>query len=502
MRKSGILLSVSSLPSQYGIGCFSKEAYAFVDFLEESGMSLWQILPLGPTGHGDSPYQSFSTFAGNPYYIDLTELILRGWITGNECREYDYGNPEYVEYDIIVKSRERLLREAYYNSGFGEKNGETEFADLYPEYTAFKKNNEFWLKDYALYMAIKRKNQRLPWTDWDVKYKLRDPKAMEEFVKNEQTEILYYYFEQFFFLRQWTALKSYANSKGIEIVGDIPIYVAGDGADTWSHPELFQLDDKCDPIAVAGCPPDYFSETGQLWGNPLYDWDYHKKTGYEWWILRMKHSFTLYDVLRIDHFRGFDEFYSIPAGSENAVNGKWVQGPGYDLFKAIKKALGNKKIIAEDLGFMTPSVLKLVKQTGYPGMKVLQFAFDHTGGSPYLPYNHTDNCVVYTGTHDNDTTVGWYESLRRRDRSFAKKYLNVKSKSKVPDAMMKIALASVADMAIIPMQDVLKLGSEARMNIPSTVGNNWKWRMKADACNVELAEYLRDLNHVYGRLVR
>jgi len=491
MRKSGILMPISALPSAYGIGAFSKEAYAFVDFLEKAGQKLWQILPLGPTGYGDSPYQSFSTFAGNPYFIDLEQLVEEGYLTKSDCEQYDFGtDSQSVDYEKIYQSRFQILYKAYKNSDIRNN---TAFA-------AFCEENKYWLFDYALYMAVKNSFDGKSWIYWDEEIKLRRPEALKMYCEKYQDEILFYQFQQFMFAKQWSALKAYANEKKIEIVGDIPIYVALDSADTWANPELFQLDETCTPIAVAGCPPDAFSATGQLWGNPLYRWDFHRSTGYAWWIQRIAYCYKLYDVVRIDHFRGFDEYYAIPYGDETAECGHWEQGPGYEIFKVLKAELGKLKVIAEDLGFLTPSVIALVKKTGYPGMKVLQFAFDSREESDYLPHNYTQNCVVYTGTHDNDTTIGWYEKLNSRDKSFAKRYLAIKGKKDINWVFIRAALSCVADTAVLPMQDYLGLGGEARMNMPSTLGTNWKWRMLPDVCTEELAEKIRSMVKLYGRL--
>lgn len=490
MRRNGILLAISSIPSEYGIGGFSKEAYEFVDFLEKSGQKLWQILPLGPTGYGDSPYQSFSTFAGNPYYIDLDEFIEKGWLTKKECLRKDYGNPEYVEYETIFKTRFTLLRKAYENSGI-EKDS---------DFKQFVEENSYWLDDYALYMAIKDSKDGLSWLEWENDIKTRKKSALDSYRKKLKSDIVFYQFQQYFFTKQWFKLKAYANKKNIKIIGDIPIYVALDGADTWGNPQLFQLDENCNPTAVAGCPPDAFTDLGQLWGNPLYKWDYHKKTGYEWWMKRISYCYKLYDIVRIDHFRGFDEYYSIPFGMPDAKIGAWMPGPGYDLFKVMKEKLGNKAVIAEDLGFLTDSVIKLVKKTGYPGMKVLQFAFDSREESDYLPYNYTKNCVVYTGTHDNDTSNNWYLTLPRKDKAFAKRFLEVKKPSEAAMKMVRTAMGSIADTCIIPMQDFLELGGEARMNVPSTLGTNWKWRMLKGQDSDELATKIYALTKMYGRL--
>lgn len=493
MRKCGVLMPVASLPSRFGIGGFSKEAYDFVDFLEQGGQSLWQILPLGPTGYGDSPYQSFSTFAGNPYYISLDALIDAGLLTEEECEAADYGdNPDYINYEKIYNTRFALLRKAF--AGADVEQDE--------KYQKFVADNAAWLKDYAMYMAIKDSLGGIAWIEWDEDIRLRRPSAMAHYEELLKDDIAFYSYLQYLFATQWAQLKAYANKKGIQIIGDIPIYVAFDSADTWANPELFQLDEENIPTAVAGCPPDAFSATGQLWGNPLYRWDYHEKTGFAWWIRRLEYCFTIYDVVRIDHFRGFDEYWAIPYGDPTAEFGRWEKGPGYALFAAMKKALGNREVIAEDLGFLTPSVLKLVKKSGYPGMKVLQFAFDSREESDYLPHNYTKNCVVYTGTHDNDTVMGWIPAMSRKDLAFAKKYIGVKRTSDICSSLIRMAYASVADTAIIPIQDYLELGSEARINTPSTLGGNWEWRMDSSDCTPQLAARMLELAQVYGRIVK
>lgn len=493
MRRSGVLMPVSSIPSRYGIGTFSRQAYDFINLLEQAGQTYWQILPLGPTGYGDSPYQSFSTFAGNPYYIDLEALIEKGWLTEEECDQYDFGdNEEYIDYEKIYRSRFKALRTAYENSRIKEQE----------DFQRFCRENAYWLDDYALYMAVKNSFGGKSWSEWDDDIRLRRPEAMKRCREKFADEIGFYQFQQYLFAVQWFALKAYANQKKIQIIGDIPIYVAFDSADTWANPELFQLDEDLIPVAVAGCPPDAFSATGQLWGNPLYRWDYHKETEYAWWMKRIAYCYDLYDVVRIDHFRGFDEYYSIPYGDPTAEFGHWEKGPGYDIFKTMKAKLGNKAVIAEDLGFLTDTVIKLVKKTGYPGMKILQFAFDSREESDYLPHNYTANSIVYTGTHDNDTTVGWYDTLNRKDKTFAKKYLNIRSNKDVHWAFIRAALASVSDTCIIPMQDYLGLGTEARINMPSTLGTNWKWRMLPGQFTEELAEQMKDMARLYGRVKR
>lgn len=484
-------MPVSAIPSKYGIGGFSKQAYEFVTMCKKAGQSYWQILPLGPTGYGDSPYQSFSTFAGNPYYIDLETLIDEGLLTKKECEEADYGDNEAkVDYEKIYYTRFKILRKAYERSNLKDD----------PEFSEFCKENAFWLDDYALYMAVKNFFDGKSWSEWDDDIRLRKESALKRYRQKFADEICFYQFQQYEFAKQWKALKAYANKNHIEIIGDIPIYVAFDSADTWANPKLFQLDKDCVPLAVAGCPPDAFAATGQLWGNPLYDWDYHAKTNYEWWMKRIAYCYTLYDVVRIDHFRGFDEYYSIPYGDPTAEFGHWEKGPGFDIFREMKKQLGKRRVIAEDLGFLTDSVLRLVKKTGYPGMKIVQFAFDSKAGdSDYLPHNYSHNCVVYTGTHDNDTTLSWYDNLSVRDRRFANAYLDVHSRKKVPWCFIRAALASAADTCIIPMQDYLELGGEARFNFPSTLGGNWEWRMLDGQFSEELAKKICSMTRLYAR---
>ena len=492
MRRNGMLLPIASLPSPYGIGGFSKEAYEFIDLLEETGQKLWQILPLGPTSYGDSPYQSFSTFAGNPYFIDLDTLAEKGWLTKEACEASDYGdNESYIDYGRIYNSRFVLLKQAFLNSDI--------LSD--EKFTEFCKANQHWLPDYALYMALKNQNDGKSWIEWEEEIRLRKPEAVEYYKKELEEECNFYEFLQYEFHEQWTKVKEYAHKKGIQIVGDVPIYVAFDSADTWANPELFQLDEKNLPLGVAGCPPDAFSATGQLWGNPLYNWAYHKKTGYDWWLKRIAYCFDLYDIVRIDHFRGFDEYYSIPYGDETAVNGHWEKGPGMDLFNTVKEKLGELDIIAEDLGFLTESVFQLLKDSGYPGMKVLQFAFDPSEDSDYLTYKYQRNCVVYTGTHDNDTTAGWFEKLSDGDKEVALRYMNsfYTPKEEQHWDLIALAMRSTADTCIIPVQDFLGLGSEARINMPSTLGNNWKWRMTKGAFSEELKEKIRRMTKLYGR---
>lgn len=495
MRKSGMLMPVSALPGAYGIGCFSKEAYEFVDILKEAGQKLWQILPLGQTGYGDSPYQSFSTFAGNPYFIDLETLIEDELLTKEECDQADFGeNEEEIDYEKIYNARFKVLKLAYKRA---KKNGLMESK----AYRTYLEEEKAWLADYALYMAVKDSFDGKSWDQWEEDIRLRKPEAIAAYQEQLSAEIDFYEFLQYLFAGQWAGLKTYANEQGIEIIGDIPIYVAFDSADTWANPKLFQLDEENLPVAVAGCPPDAFSATGQLWGNPLYEWDYHKKTGYDWWMKRVACCFKLYDIIRIDHFRGFDEYYAIPYGDETAENGEWMPGPGMDLFLKMKETLGDLPIIAEDLGFLTDTVRQLLKDSGYPGMKVLEFAFVAGEDSDYLPHNYDKNCVVYTGTHDNDTLQGWYQTLSEEDKEMTKEYLN---NPYTPDEevhwdFISLAMRSVADTCIIPVQDYLGLGNKARINMPSTLGGNWMWRMKKGAFTDELIKKIRKTTEVCAR---
>ena len=453
MRASGVLMPVSSLPSRYGIGCFSKEAYEFVDCLERAGQSKWQVLPLGPTGYGDSPYQPFSTFAGNPYFIDLDILCKENLLKKKECESFDWGtSEEYIDYGTMYVSRYALLHKAY-----------VRFVKNMPEdFSSFCETEKDWLEDYTLFMALKDANDGKAWAQWDEKLRVRDAAALDEARKKYAEDIEFYKMLQYLFFKQWRELKAYANENGIEIIRDVPIYVAGDSADVWANPKQFYLDEDLNPIEVAGCPPDGFSADGQLWGNPLFRWDEMKKDNYAWWTKRIKAMSELYDIIRIDHFRGFDSYYAIPAKDKTAKNGKWKQGPGMDLFNQLEKKLGKLPIIVEDLGFLTDSVRKLLKDSGFPGMKVIQFAFDSREGSDYLPHTYTSHCVVYTGTH-----AAW---------------------------------SSVADMAIVPMQDLIGLGSEARINIPSTLGENWKWRALEGQITKDLAKKLYKYMQMYGRI--
>ena len=488
-------MPISSLPSPYGIGTLGEEARKFADFLAAGGQSCWQLLPVGPTSYGDSPYQSFSSFAGNPYFIDLDTLAAEGLLEPSEYQGLNWGdNPEYVDYGLMYATRYPVLHKACARL----------LAQDRPDFAAFCREQEDWLEDYALFMALKDRHGGASWFTWEPELRLRRPRALEKARKELAGEVRFWKGVQYLFFRQWTAWKKYVNGLGISVIGDLPIYVSGDSADVWANPEQFQLDKNCQPTEVAGCPPDGFSADGQLWGNPLFNWEKMKEDGYAWWLRRISFQFKLYDTLRIDHFRGFDSYYAIPYGDKTARNGRWKPGPGIAFFKAVNKALGKKDIIAEDLGFLTPSVRRLLKDSGYPGMKILEFAFDSRDDaeSDYLPHRYPTHCVVYAGTHDNDTIQGWMASAPKKDVSYAKAYLRLSKREGYHWGMMRAAWASPADLAVMQFQDLLGLGSEARMNIPSTLGNNWKWRTLPGTCDEKLARRLHREMKVYQRLPR
>lgn len=490
MRKSGILLHISSLPSEYGIGKMGMHAYKFIDYLEKCRMNLWQILPLSPTSYGDSPYQSFSAFAGNPYFIDFDILNQKGLLAKNEYTKIDWEHDsgKSVDYAFLYKNVYDVLRCAFKRFKPDQK------------YKLFEFTTREWIYDYALFMAIKDKNDGLPWYEWPLPLAMADPDALDMADKSLSEEIAFHKFVQYCFYEQWTSLKNYANSKGIQIIGDIPIYVSYDSVEAWRSPELFMLDEKKSPIAVAGCPPDVFSPTGQLWGNPLYNWDYHIRTDFAWWIQRLKNATELYDIVRIDHFRGFESFYCIPYGNETAEAGIWQRGPNADLFIKAESILGKKlNIIAEDLGFITDEVKRMLEKTGYPGMKVLEFAFsDFQNG--YFPHNFTTtNCYAYTGTHDNDTIVGWYKSLDKRTLKLCKEYLNVRESKEIPKEMIRCLWSSIAENAVVPFQDLIEAGSSARMNTPSTHEGNWCYRTSEADFTKDLSDRILMLNILYNR---
>ncbi|MCR4891911.1 MAG: 4-alpha-glucanotransferase [Lachnospiraceae bacterium] len=600
MRGCGILFPIFSLSSKYGIGCFSREAYEFVDFLERSGQGYWQILPVGPTGFGDSPYQPFSAFAGNPYFISPEILLEEGLLKPEDLEGYDFGsNPERVDYGAIYNSRFFILKAAYRrfrrdilrekpvvsekkqktpiltereseykvtlvdgalvqtrNEAFGDSNSlkdesplqdgaplennmagktgqtqnkatdeetspsknsssfediimeeaapETEFTrEMKADYLNFLKEQDYWLTDYALFMALKEDQGGKPWQDWDEDYRRREEKAMSLAKKEFADSIDFYRFIQYEFQRQWKKLRDYANGKKVKIIGDLPFYASADSADAWAHPEVFQMDENLRPKAVAGCPPDAFSCDGQLWGNPVYDWEGLKKDGYSWWIRRMQRNYQFYDVIRFDHFHGFAEYYAIPYGDSNARNGEQKAGPGMDLFRAMEEKIGHLNVIAEDLGTNTPENEKLLADSGFPGMKVLQYAFT-SWDSYYMNHKHIQNCVVYTGTHDNTPTRAWIEEINDGERYFARRYINSMNTDYngfVWD-MIREAYRSVANLCIIPLQDYLCKGKEARINFPGTQDNNWQWRLAPNYLSEDLSRSIRDLSELYGRMPR
>ncbi len=493
MRGSGVLMHISSLPSPYGIGTMGKEAMKFVDFLEKSAQSYWQVLPIGPTSYGDSPYQSFSSFAGNPYFIDLDLLCKDKLLTRKECKSYEWGGSETeVDYGLLYRNRYPLLHQAY-----------RRFSQNVPgDYEQFCSEQAGWLEDYALFMALKDSHGGEAWSKWEDELRFRDQRALDRAREELGEEIRFWKMLQYLFYKQWGALKSYANGKGIRIIGDLPIYAAMDSADVWADPSQFYLDQNLNPIEVAGCPPDAFTADGQLWGNPLFRWDVMRQDGYRWWVSRMERVTKLFDVVRIDHFRGFDSYFAIPYGHENARNGQWRQGPGIELFRTIEQKLGRLDVIAEDLGFLTDSVRGMLADSGYPGMKLFQFAFDSREESDYLPHNYTENCVVYAGTHDNDTILGWLKNAPRDCVSYARKYLKLDRAEGYNWGVMRGVWASVGATAVVTMQDLLGLGSEARMNTPSTLGCNWKWRMKRGAADNKLARRVRGQMELYSRMPR
>ena len=493
MRTSGVLMPISSLPSPYGIGTMGETARRFVDFLKEGGQKYWQILPICPTGYGDSPYQSFSSFAGNPYFIDLEYLCYDRLITKEECESFEWGgSPSYVDYGTLYMSRNALLKKAYERFKW----------NVPGDFDAFCQEQSAWIEDYTLFMAIKDANGGASWANWSKELKERKEDALQKERETLKEEIKFYKMLQYLFYKQWEALKAYANERGIEIIGDVPIYVSADSADVWANPEQFYLDEERNPIDVAGCPPDAFSADGQLWGNPLFRWDTMKADGYSWWTKRIAAMAKLYDIIRIDHFRGFDSYYAIPAKDKTAVNGEWRQGPGMDLFHALENQLGILPIIVEDLGFLTPSVKQLLEDSGFPGMKVIQFAFDSREETNYLPHTYSPHCVVYTGTHDNDTCLGWVKTAPETSVQYAKEYLNLTEEEGYNWGMMRGAWSSVAEMAIVPMQDLIGLGSEARLNAPATMGTNWKWRATTEQITWELAHKLYKYTDMYGRVNR
>jgi 4-alpha-glucanotransferase len=492
-RKSGILLHPTSLPGEYGIGSLGEEAYEFIDFLILSKQKLWQILPLGPTGYGDSPYQCYSAFAGNPLLISLKKLREEGLLTADDLKTSENFEEECVDYGQVINFKLPLLEKAF-NEFFSSLNKVDK-----KKFRRFCRNNKDWLDDYSLFMALKEYFAGKPWFEWEERIKLREQEAINSYKEELKNRIRFRKFIQYIFFKQWKELKAYANQNCIKIIGDIPIFVAADSADVWANPDLFDLDENGQPVNVAGVPPDYFSKTGQLWGNPLYDWDKLKESNYQWWLDRFKLMFELVDIVRLDHFRGFEDYWSVPSGEKTAINGEWKQGPGKDFFKKIEDELGKLPIIAEDLGMITSEVKELRDYFELPGMKILQFAFDPEEESDYLPHNYKKNSVVYTGTHDNDTTLGWYQKLDSETRKYLFEYLNVENDDNICWDLLRIAWSSVAVFAIVPLQDILELGSEARMNIPGQVGGNWQWRYRKEMLSENIIEKVKKLTRIYCR---
>ncbi len=493
MRQSAILMHITSLPGSCGVGTMGKEAFHFVDFLEEAGQSAWQILPLTPTGYGDSPYQSCSSYAGNPYLINLEKLVEDGLLEQAQLDAVTWcDSEEKVNFGIQYHNKLRVLRLAYERFRGGE------------EFESFCLENGSWMADYALFMALKKEYEGKPWFDWEQGLKMRDPESIWQARQKHKDEIRFQYFVQYLFYTQWQALHAYAKSKGISIIGDVPIYVPLDSVEVWTAPELFQLDETLTPTAIAGCPPDGFTADGQLWGNPLYRWDLLEKNGYSWWIRRLGAAGKLYDTVRMDHFRGFEAFWSVPYGDTTAKNGQWIKGGGLKFIQAVQKALPELKLIAEDLGFLTQEVLDMRDDAGLPGMKVLEFAFySKDEPSEYLPYTYPNNCVVYTGTHDNVTAQEWFDTTDEETIAYAKRYMALTEEEGYVWGMIRTAMASVADTCIVQMQDYLGLGGESRMNCPGLLSDkNWTWRMKADALTPELAKKVHGMTALYGRLAK
>ena len=493
LRQSGILVHPTCFPSPYGIGDMGKGAYDFIDFLKNAHQTIWQCLPLTPSGFGDSPYQSFSAFAGQPLLISPERLVALELLDEAAIRPFPDTHPDHVDYVAVTKFKTELLKLAYSNFCH------TPIISLIDEFRIFCYENDEWLTDYALFMALKDANEGLSWTKWPRIYKSPTPEEKEAALSEFADYIKYYQFEQYIFFKQWHELLNYAHEANIQVIGDIPIFVSPDSADVWSHPELFQLDSDGSPTAVAGVPPDYFSATGQQWGNPLYNWDAHKADGYQWWICRIRYQLKLTDVLRIDHFRGFEAYWSIPANEKTAINGQWKDGPGSDFLKHLLDAFdGYLPIIAEDLGVITPAVEALRDDFHLPGMRILQFGFDNVQDNLYLPHNFIPNCICYTGTHDNDTTRGWYLQASSESQDKVRRYMNCDGNNVHWD-FIRLAMSSVARCAIFPLQDIFGLDSSGRMNIPGTGQGNWAWRYTSDQLTSDLADYLKKLSDLFGR---
>ena len=494
-RSSGILLHPTSLPGKYGIGTLGKATFEFIDFLVKAKQQYWQILPLGPTGYADSPYQCFSAHAGNPNLIDLDILVKARLLHAEDLQDYPHFSDTTVDFEAVQQTKLPLLRKAYHSFALYADNLEK------MAYRNFLKDQSKWINDYALFRAIKANRDQKPWYLWENPLKMREAEAIRAIQTLLHEEIDFHKFLQFLFFKQWIAVKEYAHTHKVKIIGDIPLYVALDSADAWANPEIFEFDSNLNPIRVGGVPPDYFSETGQLWGNPLFRWDVLKETGYRWWIDRIRTSLFLYDIIRIDHFRGFAAYWAVPYNEKTAINGEWITCPGKDFFDAMQIEFGDLPIIAEDLGVITPDVEELRDGFGLPGMKILQFAFDSSEANDYIPHNYVKNCIVYTGTHDNDTVVGWFNSASADDRKYVLDYLNT-GEHDIHWSFLRLAWSSVAYTAIVPMQDLLGLGTSARMNLPGTTQNNWQWRVNAGDFTPELAAKLAHLTVLYGRTVK
>ncbi len=491
-RKSGILLHVTSLPGKYGIGTMGSEARAFVDFLVASGQKLWQILPLGHTGYGDSPYQCFSAFAGNPLLIDLEKLVQESLLDRKELPENEHFPDDQVDYGKVFRYKYALLGKAY--DRFLDSKG----AKIKQQFETFCTGNKKWLDDYALFMALKDHHEGKPWLEWSDQIKMREADAIKRYEQHLSKEVGFYRFLQFVFYHQWLELKSYANVNKVQIIGDIPLYVALDSADAWANPELFDFDETMTPRTIAGVPPDYFSATGQLWGNPIYDWKYLEQNNFQWWIDRIQANFLLYDILRIDHFRGLAAYWAVPYGEETAINGKWIDAPGHAMLKAVYKELGEKPIIAENLGVITPDVEEMREAFNMPGMKILQFAFDSGEENEFIPHTYDKNSVVYTGTHDNNTTLGWYHESSEQDKQNVRDYFCFDDNDPAW-SFIRLAWSTVSNVAIVPMQDILRLGAEARMNFPGKSPGYWKWRYTKKMITEEHVSELLRITKIYGR---
>ena len=502
LRSNGVLMHISSLPSEYGIGTLGKEAKEFADYLNRARIEYWQILPIGPTSYGDSPYQSFSSFAGNPYFIDLNSLCEAGLLTYDECRNTYWGDrADRVNYANMYEKRFPILWKACDNfRNVINPQSDNYRKDDKESFDIFLRDNKSWIDDYALFMALKDAHEGRAWFEWEDDIKRREQDAINEANNKYAREIDNYRIVQYFFDKQWNGFREYLKEKEVKLIGDVPIYVAYDSVEVWKEPELFALDRNLEQKEVAGCPPDYFNEDGQLWGNPIYNWKKMEKDNFAWWMRRLRRVFDMHDVVRIDHFRGFSSYYSIDGKAENARNGKWIKGPGIKVFEQLKKELGNPQIIAEDLGFLTEDVFKLLDETGYPGMKVLQFAFDSGDGSNiYMPHNYNRNAVVYTGTHDNETTLGWLQNTSDWVRTNTFRYLNVTDSEGWVWGLIRAAHSSVADLSVIQMQDYLSLGNDCRMNTPSTIGGNWEWRITREMLSDGLNDRIKEMNYRFGR---